>query len=63
MDKEKSCLFCMSKNGYYVTEVVYRNLFFDYNNDGASEDMTDYFGKRRRCVNCHRILPKKMFNE
>ena len=30
---------------------------------GASEDMTDYSGKRAICINCEKILPKKMFEE
>ncbi len=25
--------------------------------------MTDYAGRRKQCINCHKILPKKMFEE
>lgn len=46
-------------------EKVHRSLFFDFNNEpiGASEDMTDYTGKRKYCENCNRILPEKLFEQ
>lgn len=63
MNEEKSCPFCGSTEGYYMMETVHRGLFFDYNGEpcGASEDITDYEGKRRYCTHCDRILPKSMF--
>lgn len=59
------CPFCGSKEGYYTLEKVHRSLLFDFDGEpnGASEDITDYAGKRRRCIDCHRILPKQMFEE
>lgn len=59
----KKCPFCGSDKGYYQYEYVHRVLVFDFdgNPDGASEDMTDKFCRRRYCCNCNRILPKKMF--
>lgn len=57
------CLFCGSDNGYYQYEYVERALIFDFegNPNGSTEDVTIKSGRRRYCVSCHRILPKKMF--
>ena len=46
-----------------MMEVVHRALLFDYNDEpcGASEDITEFCSRRRRCINCNKILPKKMF--
>ncbi len=48
-----------------ILERVHRYLMFDFDGEpkGASEDMTDYSGKRAICINCEKILPKKMFEE
>ena len=63
MKEQKIYPFCGSENGYYITERVIRDLLFDYNDEpcGASEDITEFCSKRRRCINCNKILPKKMF--
>ena len=65
MEELKKCPFCGSDSGYYMMETVYRGLFFDYDDTpiGASEDVTVYSGKRRRCIDCDKILPRKMFDE
>lgn len=59
------CPYCGSGQGYYMLEKVHRFLAFDFMDepDGASEDITDYSGRRKYCANCHRILPKRMFEE
>lgn len=63
MKEQKICPFCGSEKGYYMMEVVHRALLFDYNDEpcGASEDITEFCSRRRRCINCNKILPKKMF--
>lgn len=63
MKKQKICPFCGSEKGYYITERVIRDLLFNYNDEpcGASEDITEFCSRRRRCINCNKILPKKMF--
>lgn len=65
MEELKKCPFCGSTEGYYMMETVHRALYFDYDDEpcGASEDVTDYAYKRRRCAYCHKILPRKMFDE
>ena len=59
------CPFCGSAEGYMILERVHRYLMIDFDGEpkGASEDMTDYSGKRAICINCEKILPKKMFEE
>lgn len=59
------CPYCGSDAGYYMIERVHRSLMFDFFDepDGASEDFEDYTGKRKYCRDCHRILPKKMFDK
>nr|DAT27069.1 MAG TPA: ISL3 zinc-finger of transposase IS204/IS1001/IS1096/IS1165 [Bacteriophage sp.] len=59
------CPFCGSEEGYYMKEIVHRFLYFTFDGEpnGASEDITDFAGKRRFCANCQMILPKKMFKE
>lgn len=59
------CPFCGSEEGYYTMEKVHGALYFTFDGEpnGASEDITDYNGKRRRCAYCYRILPRKMFEE
>lgn len=59
----KSCPYCGSDEGYYMHERVHRCLFFDFNDEsiGASDDVGDYSGKRKYCLNCNKILPKKLF--
>lgn len=63
MNEQKICPFCGSEKGYYMTEVVRRDLLFDYNDEpcGATEDVAEFCSKRRRCIDCDKILPKKMF--
>lgn len=61
----KQCPFCGSKEGYYMLEKAHRYLVFDFNNtpDGASEDVTEYTGKRKYCRSCYRILPRNKKGE
>lgn len=63
--KKLQCPFCGSEEGYYIMEVVHRGLFFTFDDKpcGSSEDMTDWEGKRKYCTNCHKILPKKLFEK
>ena len=65
MEQLKKCPFCGSDSGYYMIETVHRGLYFNYDDAplGSSEDITVYSGKRRRCVDCNKILPQKMFDE
>ena len=46
-----------------MLEKVHRYLIFDYNDNpnGATEDVIEYEGKNKYCVDCFRILPKSMF--
>lgn len=48
MKEQKICPFCGSEKGYYITERVIRDLFFNYNNEpcGASEDITEFCSRR-----------------
>lgn len=61
----KKCPYCGSDEGYYMYERVHRSLFFDFYDEpiGASEDVADYSGTRKYCLNCHKILPKKLFEQ
>lgn len=61
----KSCPYCGSDNGYYIIEKVHRGLMFSFDNEpiGATEDVEDYTGKRKYCMDCHKILPKKLFEQ
>lgn len=65
MNEKKKCPFCGSEEGYYKTESVHRALMYNFDGEpiGASEDYTDYAGRRKVCLDCHRILPRKMFEE
>lgn len=65
MKNPKKCPFCDSDSGYYMLERVRRDLLFNFDGDpiGGTEDVTDYAGRRKRCMNCHKILPKKLFEE
>lgn len=58
------CPYCGGATGYYQMEKVHRALEFTWDGkpDGSSEDVEDYLGKRRYCQDCHRILPRKMFD-
>ena len=58
------CPYCGSETGYYVIENVHRGLLFTFDDepDGATEDVEDRCGKRKYCRDCHRILPRKMFD-
>lgn len=58
------CPYCGGTTGYYQMEKVHRALEFTWDGepDGASEDIEDSLGKRRYCQDCHRILPRKMFD-
>lgn len=59
------CPYCGSQEGYYEFERVHRALYFAFDDepDGASEDITDWCGKRKYCTSCHRVLPRKMFEK
>lgn len=61
----KRCPYCGSDSGYYMYERVHRGLMFDFNDEpiGATEDVTEYAGKRKYCVNCHKILSEKLFEQ
>lgn len=61
----KSCPYCGSDRGYYMYEKVHRALEFDFddNSIGATDDVTDYAGKRKYCLACYKILPKKLFEQ
>lgn len=65
MEELKKCPFCDSDSGYYMLERVNRALLFNFDGDpiGGTEDVTDYAGRRKRCMNCNKILPKKLFEE
>ena len=57
------CPYCGSEAGYYMYERVHRFLMFSFGGKpiGASEDITDYAGKRKKCIDCNKILPKELF--
>lgn len=57
----KKCPYCGSTKGYYMIERVHRSLQFTFDDkpDGATEDVGDYFGKRKYCRYCERILPRE----
>lgn len=63
--KRMKCPFCGSNRGYYQIERVHRALLFDFDGEpiGGSEDVTDYAGRRKQCIDCHKILPRKLFEE
>ena len=65
MKELKKCPFCGSVRGYYMMETIRRGLCFDYDDTpiGSTEDVTVYSGERRRCIECDKILPRKMFEE
>lgn len=44
-----------------MLERVHRALLF--NLIGGTEDVADYVGRRKQCINCHKILPRKLFEE
>ncbi len=57
------CPYCGSEDGYYMMETVWRALFFDFDSNPVegTEDYAYRCGKRRYCMHCQRILPRKMF--
>ena len=59
------CPFCGSDRGYYQIERVHRALRFNFDGKpiGGTEDVTDYAGRRKQCIDCHKILPRKLFEE
>lgn len=61
MNGLKKCPFCGGESGYYGIEKVHRTLFFTWNGEpnGGSEYVADWEGKRKYCIDCDRILPKK----
>lgn len=65
MKEPKKCPFCGGKSGYYEIEKVHRSLFFAWNGepDGSTEDVTEWASKRKYCIDCNRILPRKIFQE
>lgn len=58
------CPYCGGEEEYYEIEKVHRMLFFTWDGkpDGGSEDITEWESKRKYCIDCRRILPRKMFN-
>lgn len=65
MEELKKCPFCDSDRGYYMLERVHRALLFNFDGDpiGGTEDVTDYAGRRKQCIDCDKILPRKLFEE
>lgn len=58
------CPFCGSDKGYYMMETIHRALLFTFDNEpnGASEeDFEVYTGRRKYCIACNKILPRRMF--
>lgn len=57
------CPYCGSDAGYMVLEKVHRYLLSNFNGEpiGATEDVCEFSGKRNICINCERILHKRMF--
>ena len=65
MEELKKCPFCDSDRGYYMLERVHRALLFNFDGEpiGGTEDVTDYAGRRKQCIDCDKILPRKLFEE
>lgn len=65
MEELKKCPFCGSNRGYYQIERVHRALLFNFDGEpiGGTEDVTDYTGRRKQCIDCDKILPRKLFEE
>lgn len=61
--KISECPFCGSNEGYMTLEKVYRYLYFYFDDEpnGASDDVTEYEGKRKICVTCNKIIPKNYY--
>ena len=38
-------------------------LILMVNRSGGTEDVTDYAGRRKQCIDCDKILPRKLFEE
>ena len=38
-------------------------LIFDGEPIEGTEDVTDYAGRRKQCIDCDKILPRKLFEE
>lgn len=38
-------------------------LILTVNQSGGTEDVTDYAGRRKQCIDCDKILPRKLFEE
>lgn len=57
----KVCPYCGSDEGYYMTETIKRDLYFTFDDQPnySSDDHPVYCGKRKRCANCRKILPKE----
>ncbi|MCI7122258.1 MAG: hypothetical protein MR941_10840 [[Ruminococcus] gnavus] len=65
MEELKKCPFCGSNRGYYQIERVHRGLLFNFDGEpiGGTEDVTDYAGRRKQCIDCGKTLPRKLFEE
>ena len=48
-----------------MLERVHRALLFNFDGEpiGGTEDVTDYTGRRKQCIDCGKILPRKLFEE
>lgn len=48
-----------------MLERVHRALLFNFDGEpiGGTEDVTDYAGRRKQCIDCDKILPRKLFEE
>ena len=44
---------------------VHRALLFNFDGEpiGGTEDVADYVGRRKQCIDCDKILPRKLFEE
>lgn len=61
MGELKKCPFCDSDRGYYMLERVHRALLFNFDGEpiGGTEDVTDYAGRRKQCIDCDKIPPEE----
>ena len=62
MEELKKCPFCGGDSGYYEIEKVHRALLFTWDGEpnGGTEDINKWTSKRKYCIDCDRILPRKI---
>ena len=63
-EKDEMSILWFQQRDYQI-ERVHRALLFDFDGEpiGGSEDVTDYAGRRKQCIDCDKILPRKLFEE